>query len=372
MKITRIETIPVLVPIKPELAIRFSGGLHDVSPFLVVKVHTDEGIVGLGEVSCTPRWSGEDHWSAKHFIDSIIAPALVGADPRSIEAASAAMDRVIAGNVFTKSAIQMACFDIWGKAVTMPVYRLLGDKVRNRVALKFSVSGAEPRRAAEIAKWAVTQGFRTVKLKVGGKTKDDFDRVSAVRREVGPDVRIGVDANGGWSFVDAVRAIHLLEGRCAIAFVEQPVSAEDLEGMVQVRREATVPVVADESVFDLAQAQAVARAGAADVFSLYVGKGGGIEGARKMAAIAAAAGLTCTIGSNLELGIASAAMIHLALSTPAVDPERVPCDIIGPLYYGTDLLTEPLPIRDGFAYPLEMPGLGVDLDDEQVRRFAVG
>ena len=81
--------------------------------------------------------------------------------------------------------------------------------------------------------------------------------------------------------------------------------------------------------------------------------------------------MTCTVGSNLELGIASAAMIHLALATPGIDPWRVPCDIIGPLYYGTDLLTEPLPIRDGFAYPLDGPGLGVELDGDSVERFRV-
>jgi muconate cycloisomerase len=141
--------------------------------------------------------------------------------------------------------------------------------------------------------------------------------------------------------------------------------------MAEVKRSVGVPIVADESAFDLPQAHSLAAAGAADVFSIYAGKGGGIEGARKMAVAAEAAGLECTVGSNLELGIASAAMIHLAISTPAVHPKRVPCDIIGPLYYGFDMLTPPLPIREGFAYPLEGPGLGVELDDEMVERFRV-
>lgn len=371
MKITRIETIPVLVPLKPELAIRFSGGVHDASPFLLVKVHTDAGIVGLGEASCTPLWSGEDHWTAKHFIDTILAPALIGMDPRAIEQIAAAMDCVLAGNVFTKSALQMACWDIWGKEAGLPVYRLLGGRERDRLELKFSVSGAEPARAAEIAAWAVSQGFQTVKVKVGGGMRADIDRVRAVRAAVGADIRIGVDANGGWSVPDAIHTIRLLEEDCGIAFAEQPVSPLDPDSMAQVRRAARVPIVADESVFDLGQARVAAREGVADVFSLYVGKGGGIEGARRMAVVAESVGLSCTVGSNLELGVASAAMIHFALATRAVDPARVPCDIIGPLYYGTDLLQEPLPIRNGFAYPLERPGLGVELNEDEVRRFAV-
>jgi L-alanine-DL-glutamate epimerase-like enolase superfamily enzyme len=371
VKITRIETIPVLVPIKPELAIRFSGGVHDASPFLLVKVHTDAGIVGIGEASCTPVWSGEDHWTAKHFIDTILEPALVGVDARSIEQITATMDRALAGNVFTKSAIQMACWDIWGKDIGQPLYQLLGGKQRESVELKFSISGAEPARAAEIACWAVEQGFRTVKVKVGGNTKDDLERVRAVRKAVGTAVRIGVDANGGWPAPEAIRAIRLLEDDCGIAFAEQPVSPLDPSSMAQVRREVSVPIVADESVFDVGQAQMCARSAGADVFSLYVGKGGGIAGAREMAAVAQSAGLTCTVGSNLEFGVASAAMIHLALATQAVEPERMPCDIIGPLYYGTDLLMEPLPIRAGCAYPLERPGLGVELDEAQVARYRV-
>jgi muconate cycloisomerase len=115
---------------------------------------------------------------------------------------------------------------------------------------------------------------------------------------------------------------------------------------------------------------ALALAGAADAFSVYVGKGG-IDPARKIAAVAEAAGLTCTVGSNLELGIASAAMIHLALSTPGVGAEEFPCDIIGPFYYESDLLTEPLPLKNGVALPLEKPGLGVELDEEKVRRYRV-
>ena len=123
MKITRIETIPVRVPIKPELAIRSGrGGSHMVSPFLLVKIHTDEGIIGLGEASCTPRWSGEDQVTAAHFIDTYFAPLLVGEAVDDIARLSAKFGSAVAGNYFTKAAIEMALWDIAGKAQDKPVW----------------------------------------------------------------------------------------------------------------------------------------------------------------------------------------------------------------------------------------------------------
>src|ERR1041385_9188979 len=185
MKITRIETIPVLVPILPERAIKASGGYHTESPFLIVKIHTDEGITGLGEVSCTPIWSGEDHVTAARIIDTLIAPALAGKDPTAIESLTATMSRAVAGNPFTKSAIEMALWDILGKAAGLPVYKLLGGPVREFVPTKWSVSGVEPHRAAEIAAWAVEQGFRAMKVKVGIDAGQDIARVREVRKTIG-------------------------------------------------------------------------------------------------------------------------------------------------------------------------------------------
>jgi muconate cycloisomerase len=365
MKITGIETIPVQVPIHPQRAIISSRGSHRVSPFLLVKVHTDEGVTGLGEVSCTPGWSGEDQVTAAHFIKHFFAPLLVGRNPLDLEVLTRDIQRKIAHNEFTKAALEMALWDILGKAAGLPVYRLLGGPVREYAATKFSVSGVEPAKAAEIAAWAVENGFRKMKVKVGTDPEEDVRRVMAVREAIGPDIKLGVDANGGWSFSCAVQTIRRLY-EADIYFVEQPVPALDMAWMAGVRRQTHLPIVADESLYTLQDAMALARSEAADVFSLYIGKGGGIGPARKIAAVAEAAGLVCTVGSNLELGIASAAMIHLAISTPAIDCEHFPCDILGPFFYEDMLLAAPLPIKGGEARPTDLPGLGVQLDEEKV------
>src|SRR3954468_23961024 len=109
MKILRIESIPVRVPIKPALAIKSGlGGTHSVSPFLLVKVHTDDGIIGLGEVSCTPRWSGEDQVTAAHFISTIFEPLRRGEDPLQIQPLTVRMRNALFGHPFTKAALEMA------------------------------------------------------------------------------------------------------------------------------------------------------------------------------------------------------------------------------------------------------------------------
>jgi muconate cycloisomerase len=387
MKITRIETIPVRVPIKPALAIRSGrGGSHIVSPFLLVCLQTDDGIIGVGEASCTPRWSGEDQVSAAHFIDSYFAPALIGEeikDAADVDRLYARFAPLVAGNYFTKAAVEMALWDAAGKLLETPLWQLLaaGDNAttspaRNSVELsvpiKWSVSGVEPRKAAEIASWAVGQGFTRMKVKVGIDPEGDVERVKAVRETVGASVKLGVDANGGWPTAQlAIDTIKRLRDECDINFAEQPIPAGDNAAMAEVRRNVTVPIIADESVYTLADAKMLARAEAADVFSIYIGKAGGIGPARQIAEFAKSVGIASTIGSNLELGVGSAAMIHVALGTGGIDADNYPCDIIGPLFYEDDILSEPLKLSGGLARPCIGHGLGVELDMEKVEKYRV-
>ena len=371
MKITRIETIPIRVPLKPQFAIRSGrGGGHSVSPFLLVKIHTDAGLMGIGEASCTPRWSGEDQFTGAHLIRTYLEPLLLGEDPLALDSVTQKFRLAFAGNYFTKAAVEMALWDIAGKAAGKPVYELLGGKVREYVPTKWSVSGLEPGPAAEIARWAVAQGFQTMKVKVGIEPEADIARVRAVRDAVGPKIRLGVDANGGWTPEQAVSTVERL-GEFGIYFAEQPVPPEDVAIMADVRKRIGVPLVADESIYTLQDAMTLARLGAADVFSIYVGKAGGIGPAKKIAEFAASEGIKCTLGSNLELGVGSAAMVHLAIAAGGITAEEFPCDIIGPFYYEDDIVREALAISPGQARTNSKPGLGVELDDEKIERYRV-
>jgi len=371
VRITRLETIPIRVPLKPEIAIRSGrGGAHTVSPFLLVKIHTDEGLTGVGEASCTPRWNGEDQVTGAHLIQAYLEPLLIGEDPTQVEQLTAKFRLAFAANYFTKSAVEMALWDIAGKATGKPVFELLGGKVREQVTNKWSVSGLEPAKAADIATWAIAQGFKAMKVKVGIDPTGDIARVKAVREAIGPAIKLGVDANGGWSTQDAVETIARLR-EYNIYFAEQPVSPEDATQMAEVRKKIHIPVVADESVCTLQDALTLWHLKAADVFSVYVGKAGGIAPAKKIADFAEKNGIKCTIGSNLELGVGSAAMVHLGLAARGIVPEADPCDIIGPFYYADDIVAEPLPIVPGSATANNRPGLGVELDEAKVEKYRV-
>src|SRR3954451_7154829 len=139
MKIIRIETIPIRVPLKAEFAIRSGrGGAHTVSPFLLLRVHTDEGVTGVGEASCTPRWSGEDQVTGAHLIRTYLEPLLVGEDLLDLGRVTQKFRLAFAANYFTKAAVEMALWDIAGKAAGKPLYQLLGGKAREFVPTKWS------------------------------------------------------------------------------------------------------------------------------------------------------------------------------------------------------------------------------------------
>jgi muconate cycloisomerase len=141
--------------------------------------------------------------------------------------------------------------------------------------------------------------------------------------------------------------------------------------MSTLRKQVGLPIVADESVCTLQDAMVLKQLEAADVFSIYVGKAGGIGPAKAIADFAERNGISCTIGSNLELGVGSAAMVHLGVACRGIAPEQFPCDIIGPFYYEDDVVLEPLSIKPGQASPNQKPGLGIELDEEKVERYRV-
>src|SRR5881227_1667611 len=181
MKITRVETIPVCVPLKKGLTAKTAHGEHVASPYVIVKVHTDAGIVGLGEATISGLWSGETQAGTVAAITEYIAPQLVGKDPRDITAARRAMDFIIKLNPFTKAAVEMALWDIAGKAAGVPVYQLLGGKVRDVMPIKMVVGAFDLPRAVRLAEQFLSWGVKCLKVKTGLDPAGDVARVRAVR-----------------------------------------------------------------------------------------------------------------------------------------------------------------------------------------------
>jgi o-succinylbenzoate synthase len=368
LKIQAILTERVLVPTKPEWIVTGGRGTHDQSPFLLLRLKCD-GVEGLGEVSGTYGWSGEGYDTAEAAIKHVLAPALVGAEisPRTIRPA---MDRVLAGFPFTKAGIEMACWDALGKALNAPVSRLLGGPVRDRVLTKFSISGREPDQAAAIARQAWELGFRKFKVKVGTGIARDLARVKAVREAIGEGVSLGVDANGGWSLGEARRILPSLE-EFHISMIEQPLKERELHQMAQLRAHANVPILLDESVWNAADVALAAHLGAADAVNIYVGKAGGILPALEAVQFAKAYGMGATMGSNQELGIAHAAVMHVLASGDGFDLEALPPDAAAPLYYVEDITEPPFQLEKGEVKVPTGPGLGVTLNEKILKKYRI-
>jgi L-Ala-D/L-Glu epimerase len=372
MKITAIETVPVRVGVDRRVGVvNDTKGFRFSSSLVLVFVQTDAGIEGIGEVNGSPDWSGESCLGAKAIIDQHLAPRLLGEDPRRIRHCMQKISRTFA-NPFAKAGIEMALFDILGKSLDAPLYQLLGGAVRSfELPLRFPVMPVGPQESAEAAQRIVAEGCRTIKLKVGHDPLEfDLERVRRVRQAIGPDVRLTVDANGGWSVNEAIRASLLLE-EYGVAFVEQPVHRLDLDGLARVRSQSRLPVMADEAIFTVQDALACIQKGAADIISVYPGKHGGILNTVAIVAMAEAAGVHCAIGSNLEWDIASAAMAHVTVALPNIAVERYAADIIGQLFHIEHALETPLQSSGWQVTVPQGAGLGVALDRNRLAALSI-
>ena len=362
MKITRIETIPVRVDVDRRVDVSDAKGFRFSSQILIVLVHTDAGWTGIGEANGSADWSGETCRGSQDLIDHHFAPLLIGEDPRRIHRCMAKLAKTH-GNPFAKAAVEMALYDILGHALGTPLSGLLGGEVRSTtIPLRFPLFPVDAAEAGALARRVVAEGCRTVKAKVGRDPMDvDLERVAAVRAAVGPDVRVTVDANGGWTVAEAIRIAPKLAD-LGVDFIEQPVDRYDLDALAYVRARSPLPIMADESVFTFQDALACVQKGAADIISLYPGKNGGIGQVVAIAAMAEAAGVHCAIGSNLEWDVASAAMGHVCAAVANIQVERYGADIIGTNFHVQRAVRTPIASDLGsFTVPTG-PGLGVELD----------
>lgn len=364
--IAAVGTTVVSARAKPTLSVRGARTTHDASSFVLVRVVTADGIEGYGEISATAAWSGEDAVTATHFVRDVFAPLLIGRPLAPIAGHGTELDRVVRGNAFTKAGVEAALWDALGRTVGLPVCELLGGPFRREVPVKISLSGdgAELDAGFETAQGL---GFRAFKVKVGRDPDADAARVARVRALAGPGAFVGADANGGWSRPIALGAVPRLQ-ESAIAFIEQPVAAEDLEGMREIRT-LGLPVVADEAVYTTADVRRIAAIGAADVVSVYVGKSSGLERAVESARVAAKLGLEVVIGANGEMGLGAAAQLHVACACERLG--SIPCGITGHHFYEEEpTLVQPLDIDGERARLPEGPGLGVELRPEVLRSFS--
>jgi L-alanine-DL-glutamate epimerase-like enolase superfamily enzyme len=335
--------------------LRASYGQRTHATFLIVEVETDEGIVGYGE------HDGLFFETAETFIHAELEPLLVGQDPLRIEYLNHKMAHFLTWDSFSAypiAAIDMALYDIKGKAYSMPAYELLGGQYRPGVEITGLVHLHSVEEDVASAVRLIERGHRVLKLKVGLDINHDVERLAAIRAAVGPDVPFRIDPNMAWSPSTAIRFIRRLEP-FGLQWVEQPVPAHDIEGLVKVSRAIDTPLSADESCMTVQSARRLAESGAVEVFNVYLSEAGGITRVREIAAIADAAGITCVFGTWGDGGISRAAMIHTAVSSRVF---AHPSDSVADLIADDIITTELRPDREGVIGIPDGPGLGVTLD----------
>lgn len=311
MKITDIKTHTMRVPFIRPFRISLGVMTHAVS--CLVEVETDEGITGYGEGSPGPLINGENLEGTVESI-RVLKEGLLGMDPRDMEAVYTVMNRSIAYAGAAKAAVDIACHDILGKSCKLPLYKMLGG-LGSRIETDMTVGIDAPDVMAGLAKEHVKAGFNIIKTKVGTDIASDLARVKAIRREVGDEVKIRLDANQGWRAKEAVELLERLN-EYDIELVEQPVARYDFEGLKYVTDHSRVPVMADESCWDSKDALKLVSRRAVDFINIKLMKCGGLYEAKKIVDIAQAAGVECMLGCMAEesgIAINAAAALGAAL-----------------------------------------------------------
>ncbi|QIB33072.1 mandelate racemase/muconate lactonizing enzyme family protein [Ancylobacter pratisalsi] len=382
MKIKAVEAVPFALPIRRRF--RWNGLDQELGEFVLVRVVSDTGIVGYGEATPLASWGGEHGrhggetlFTVRHMVETVIGPHLIGRDPTAIGALIPLMDELAIGHTYAKCAIEMALHDLWGKAAGLPVHRLLGGIVRPGVVVAHMVGLMDVGEAIAEAEAASADGIKALQIKGGQDAERDIELLHELRRRL-PDMRLRLDANQGYKPLKVAFDVSRRLDGAGIDYIEQPVAG--LSDIARVTAESHVKIIADESCWSPRDALDLVAARGADAISIYLAKAGGMRRAGDVAAIAEAAGLPCDVNGSIESAIGNAANLAFALSTravclPAVIPISAPAGThpckIGGHYFEDDVISTPFPFADGMLLPLEAPGLGIEVDEAKVRKYAL-
>ena len=365
MKITRIQAIPLGIPLKKPLLM--GGRKYAFAEMVLVRLETTGRCLGIGEAPVAPYLTGETIASVLAAVE-ILSRTIVGKDARDIVALSTAMHEAIVGNSAAKTAVDIALHDAVAREYGIPIYRLLGGRTQDVFDCLTLVGNSDP--VGDLAEVSARQadGFTAFKLKVAnGDLADEATTLIEMRKMLGPNALISADANGGWSTGEATRFVKLVES-ASPDFVEQPVAAENQDGMMRVARASSVPMGADESIHNIADIRWLLASGAAQGGAFKVMKLGGITRCMEAVRLCRALGGEINLSGKLgESSVGNAATLSVAAA-------------VGGVAWGLsltnkhlveDIVREPLAIERGQIRPIDRPGLGVEIDEAKVSRFEI-
>ena len=355
MKITAIKAWQVDLPLKEGRYSWSNGNYVDVFDSTVVGIETDEGITGYAE--CCPLGSAylPSYALGVRAGLSEIAPHLIGLNPLNIGEINRVMDAALRGHPYAKAPVDIACWDLLGKVTDQPVYNLLGGAAQDEVALYRAISQESPEAMAKKIEGYAAEGYTKFQLKVGGNANDDIERIHATRSTLDPSHLLVADANTGWTRHEAARVVNAVAG--LDVYIEQPCMT--YEESVSIRRRTSLPFVLDEVIDGTDTLLRGIYEDAMDIINLKISKVGGLTRAKLMRDLCVSSGIPMTIEDTWGGDITTAAIAHLARSTP----EDFCFSATDFNSYGTVTIAADAPKRiNGRMTASDSPGLGITPD----------
>jgi L-alanine-DL-glutamate epimerase-like enolase superfamily enzyme len=363
MKITKIEALPFRIPLKKPT--EWARGIQDAAEHILVKVYTDDGLVGLAEAPPRPTIYGESIESIRFALNTWLGPMIMGMNPFELEKIWDKFDR-IAQNPTAKAALDMALHDIIGKSLNQPCYRLLGCW-SNKVKLSWCVNlNPLQEMVKEGTEMIERYGFKALKLKVGVDPAKDIEMVKTMRKELGDDILIYVDANQGYDPYTAVKVIREMV-EYNIAFVEEPCLVWDRKGRKAVSQKIDIPLMGDESCITPADVAREIESHSLRIISIKTARTGFIP-SKKIIHLCEQAGIRNLHGLQGDTSVGTLCSAHLCAAFKNTN-FYYPSEISFFLQLSDDFLKKPIMIKDGYLELTDDPGLGIEIDEKKFETF---
>ncbi len=331
---------------------------------IIVKITTDKGLVGFGECSPFMTINGESQ-DTGFIVGQLLAKKLKGKTVNEIQKNLDAMNEVIYGNSSIKSAFDIAMHDVASQEAGLPLYKYLGGKKNKKINTDYTVSLDTAEQMANDALLIKEKGYKVIKVKLGTNSKDDVDRIKAIREKVGKKIDLRIDANQGWDVPTAIKVLNALE-KYNVQYCEEPIARWDYMNLKKVKNKCRIPVMADESCCDQHDAARLIALKICDMFNLKLGKSSGITNALKIIRLAEKANMQMQVGGFMESKIGMTANAHLALTSKHIRYY----DFDTPLMFAEDPVSGGIEYKEnGLVEVPETPGLGAYISEERLQKL---